>query len=445
MSVQEFREESSERRRTVGIGSTSLLSHVLAAYPGERISFAVSLNGPIGHRLRVDIEGLPTTIASITMNPRESIAPFASSIDIHVNPGAAPGAYTFKLRVVDTTTNTLLGLESITLIVLRRGVLKTLTKHYQKLKTLYSSYGAQALVWYILTYIFRNGATFTQIKHVYELVVKAPISNGTIGNTLRRMMKKRIIVEKHPGVYVSNVKDFNVLLSRIDLSRVRLQADAKRENTQKTSEVLDEDEKVNLTRLPKPIRRVWERAQEIAHEHSALAALYFLLHSLLGAEATGYLLYWLDTWFIVCRSKTGFCYHFYSILLHEMLRKLGLREGVQYNYFRKQEHVEAQRSAQGFIRRHYVSHPNARRLHYMLKELGYIEYDNEVYTIKIYRYKDGRIGLEIYDDSGEELLHQDSIRVNTVPVGVEIRTAFPFEHTDEKNEETYFSRPSGLY
>lgn len=108
-----------------------------------------------------------------------------------------------------------------------------------------------------------------------------------------------------------------------------------------------------------------------------------------------------------------------------MLRKLGLREGAQYNYFRKQEYVEAQKSVQEFIKRHYVRHPSTRRLHYMLKELGYIEYDNEVCAIKMCRYKDCRIGLEIHDVSGEEPLYQDNIRVNTVPVGIEIRTAFP--------------------
>lgn len=216
MSVLEFHEESSGRRRAVGASSTSLSSHTLVAYPGEHIGFGVSLNGPVGHRLRVDVEGLPTRVASIAVSPRESTAPFTSSIDIIVNPGASPGVYTFKLMIVDLTTNILLGQESIALIVLRRGIPKTLARHYQKLKALYSTYGAQALIWYILTRIFRNGATFTQIKHVYETIVKAPISNGTIGNILRRMKKKRIIIEKHPGVYVTNVKDFNVLLSRID-------------------------------------------------------------------------------------------------------------------------------------------------------------------------------------------------------------------------------------
>ena len=81
----------------------------------------------------------------------------------------------------------------------------------------------------------------------------------------------------------------------------------------------------------------------------------------------------------------------------------------------------------------------------MLKQLGYIEYDNDIYTLKIYHYRDGTLGLEIYDDKGQELLHSDSVKESETPVKVEVKTAFPFEHVDEENEETYFSRPSGLY
>jgi hypothetical protein len=82
---------------------------------------------------------------------------------------------------------------------LRRGLPKTLAKHYQKLKTMYRTYGAQATIWYILTHIFKDGATFTQIKNAYEIIVGETVSNGTIGNILGRMRRKRIIIEKHPG------------------------------------------------------------------------------------------------------------------------------------------------------------------------------------------------------------------------------------------------------
>jgi hypothetical protein len=291
--------------------------------------------------------------------------------------------------------------------------------------------------------VFTEGATFNHLKAAYELVTRRPVSNGTIGNTLKRMKKKKIIIEKHPGVYINNVKDFNVLLSRIDLSRVRVQAYKVKKGKRVTQEASSEDVKIDFTRLPKTIRRLWEKAQEIASEYGALAALYFLTYSLLGVRQTGYLLYWYNMWFIYYEKKTMFCHHFYSWLLHEMLTRLGLEEGVMYRH--NQQYEEAKHIAQQYIREYYGSHPNARRLHYQLKELGYLSYEDDVYTLKIYHYRDGSIGIEIYDDRGEELLHRDGVREDEIVVNVEVKSVLPFEHVDKENEETYFSRPSGLY
>ena len=57
------------------------------------------------------------------------------------------------------------------------------------------------------------------------------------------------------------------------------------------------------------------------------------------------------------------------------------------------EHAEAQRKAQGYVRRFYGSHQNARRLHYMLWEKGYIWSDNDVYTIKVYLYNSNNTSI----------------------------------------------------
>jgi len=127
-----------------------------------------------------------------------------------------------------------------------------------------------------------------------------------------------------------------------------------------------------LSRLPKPVENAWLRTREIAKEHNVLTVLYFLLPSLLGTEATESLLYWSDGWFVVCRSKTGFCYHLRLSLLHEMLKSLGLREGLLNSYFSVWEQMNAQEAAHEYNRRFYQSHPNARRLHYFLKEEQYI-------------------------------------------------------------------------
>ena len=448
MSIQEYLDENNVHRSNseARSSSTSTLSRrILVAYPGERIVFSIAVKEPVNHIIQIRAEGLPKHIASITANPDMSTAPFTSSITILVNRGTVPGNYPFNLAIYDITKDRLLGLEHMVLVILDKKVPRVFVKHYSGLIKLYRRYGAQAVIWYLLSYVFTKGATFNQLKTAYELVTQRRVSNGTIGSILKRMRKKRIIIEKTPGIYISNVKDFNILLSRIDVSRVRVQAYKAKRSRHELQAALSENTRIDFNKLPAPIRRLWKRAQEIAYKHGVLAALYFLIYSLFAVRQTGYLLYWFNMWFIYCEQKTNFCHHFYSVLLHEMLQRLGLPEGIQYNYFKPWEHLEAQRIAQEYIRKYYVSHPNARRLHYMLKKLKYIRYDNDIYTLKIYHYEDEKIGLEIYDDKGEELLHSDSVRKNLVSNKVEIKTAFPFEHVDKQNENTYSVRPAGLY
>jgi len=441
MSVQEYLGESTANRCdrcSIGVDR-----RILVAYPGDVLSFNVRVESPRGCLIRVAVRGLPNSVASVSVGPDISRAPFTLTITIAVDEKAPPGSYPFNVEVYSVDEGALLGVKHLALIILDRRIPKAVAGRLDKLRELYRKYGAQVTVWYLLSQIFTEGATFGQLKSAYESIVGRKVSNGTMGNILERMLKKRIIAEKYPGVYVSNVKDIDTLFSRIDVSRVRPQAYSGR-NAENSRRSPATNEGMDFAKLPKPVERTWLRAQEIAQKHGALTALYFLLRSFLGAEATGQLLYWSNTWFVVCRSKTGFCYHFYSPLLHEMLKSLGLVEGLQYNYFRVLEQAEAQRTAQKYIRMYYQSHPNARRLHYMLKEEGYIWYDDNVYTLKIYYYRDGSAGLEVYNDSGEKLIYRDSIK-DEKPLQIATKTAFPFEHIDEENEETYFYRPAGLY
>jgi len=78
----------------------------------------------------------------------------------------------------------------------------------EAIDTKYSTYGTQTLI----AYLFRNGVTFTQIEHVYEIIVGVPVSNGTIGNTLKRVLRKRIIVESRNLRYAANIIDLALCL-----------------------------------------------------------------------------------------------------------------------------------------------------------------------------------------------------------------------------------------
>ena len=192
------------------------------------------------------------------------------------------------------------------------------------------------------------------------------MSKGTVGNTLKTMVAKGLL--EHKGVYKAVDLERRVLMSRVNLARVRYPWQVLRRKGQAEGDMSRDDEErcqLSLDRVPQPVRRAFSHAVDIAEVRGPLSALYFLVHTLLGVRQTGYLLLWLDDWFIVLEPKTGFTYHFYSRLLQWMLLHLGLDEGVYHRPYDPQ-HREARKLAQYYIRRIYGSHQSTRRLHYLL-------------------------------------------------------------------------------
>jgi len=77
----------------------------------------------------------------------------------------------------------------------------------------------------------------------------------------------------------------------------------------------------------------------------------------------------------------------------------------------------------------------------MLKDWNLIDRDKDqdVYTLELLYYRDGSIGVRIWDDQKREFLEELGVKEEE-PVKVEHRTAFPEEHIYPLNEETYFHR-----
>jgi len=70
-------------------------------------------------------------------------------------------------------------------------------------------------------HLFRDkGLSFTEIKAVYELLRGKRLSNGTVGDIVKRMEKKDIIV-KRGARYHAGVEDKRLVLEVIDVKRVR--------------------------------------------------------------------------------------------------------------------------------------------------------------------------------------------------------------------------------
>ncbi len=425
--------------------SVTAAEWLLVLYPGESRELQLRIHGPRGHLVAVEEIDFPYSVASIEISPRHAQAPYQARIAVTAGVNAAAGVYTWRIRVVDITRGVVLGENPVTMVIVPRHVPKKVAEHVTRLRKVYEGYGIQVALWHALKALYPQGASFSAVKGLYELITGRVVSGGTVGNTLRVMVCKGLL-EKVDGLYKALDLDRATLLSRVDIKRVRFPW-----QVLKTGAGEAESREVNLSetcgfeisRLPQPIRSAYLHAVEIAKSYGPLPALYFVAHSLLGVRQTGHLLLWLNGWFVVLEPKTGFAHHFYSWLLHWMLLQLGLQEGI---YYRPHDplHQEAREIAQQYIRKIYRSHQSARRLHYMLWERGYVwSEEDEVYTVRVYHYFSGEVGVQILDKAGREELYSENLREE--PAQVETYTALPYRHINERSEETYHYRPGGLY
>ncbi len=398
------------------------------------------MNGPPGHRVGVHARGFPQSIASITITPKDSVAPFTSEIEINVKDEAPPGLYYFDLQITDQTNGMILGIEPLGILILPWNLPRSTARHYRMLRRMYKETGAQGVLWYLVAKVYKDGANFTELKKAYELVRGGAVRKATIANILKRMIKKGLIKKCDNGRYYPLVSKPEVAFSRIDRSRVRIRKPGRA--TKRGREKQGTSRLENKPREPYVARIAFRRARKIAEKHGGLVAAYFLVYSLVGVRETGFLLLWLNAMFVYCEQKTGFCHYFYSELLHRYFQLLGLREGIMYRHNR--EHMEAMKTASRYVKRYYGSHQSSRRLHYEIKKRGYLEYGNKVYNLEIIYYEDGDLGVRLWDNNMQEILYKENTTDKPIAKR-EIKPAYPYEHLYEPNEETYFYKPGGIY
>jgi hypothetical protein len=358
--AQEFVSRRGEDRETRGrvslrAASAEASERVIALYPGESREIIVRVYGPVSRVIAIEEQGFPDSVASLEVAPKQAEAPFNSVVTVSVAPDAAPGVYPWKLMVKDVVSGESLGQETIVLVVLSRRLSKNVARHIAKLGRVYEKHGIQVALWVALRTLYPSGARFSTVWELYQLLTRRRTSKGTVGNTLKIMVRKGLLEKKH-GLYIPLSIDPNLAFSRVDTRRVRypwqvLRKKRKEEHGEEARDPL-EKYRFNQAELPQPVRRAYSHARSIAEKHGPLAALYFMLYTLLGARQTGHLLLWYNGWFIILEPKTGFAHHFYSWLLHWMLQSLGLQEGVYYKPDDKQ-HLEAMRTAQQYVRKIY--------------------------------------------------------------------------------------------
>ncbi len=440
MSVVEEREAETLTRRSVDMArqeSFGLDRRVLVARPGDKIRFCIRINGPPRHVVSVEVRGIPSSVAEVTVSPQMTRAPYTSEIALTIRRHAKPGLYSFTLVITNLTMSRSIGVEKLGLLILPRELSLS---QYARLRRIYyrEKLGAQGVLWYLIAKVYKNGASFMKLKRVYEFIRGGPVRKATVAKILKQMIRKDLIKKGKDGKYYPVVAKEEIAFSRINRSRVRIH-----HTTEKTAGKAKEELETRVGRHePYEARLAFKRAWKMALKHNSLAAAYFLVYSLLGVRETGILLLWLNAMFVYCEQKTSFCHYFYSWLLHQYFQLLGLKQGIMYRD--TIEYQKAIQTANKYIRKHYGSHQVARRLHYKLKEEKYIEYDDDVLNLEIIRYNDGDIGLRIWDNNMEEILYEENI-VNKTITKTEIKPAYPFEHVYQHNEETYLYKPGGIY
>ncbi len=81
MSVVEEREAETLTRRSVDKArqeSFGLDRRVLVAHPGDRVGFFVRINGPPRHVVGVEVRGIPSSVAEVSVSPHRAVAPYTA-------------------------------------------------------------------------------------------------------------------------------------------------------------------------------------------------------------------------------------------------------------------------------------------------------------------------------------------------------------------------------
>ena len=177
------------------------------------------------------------------------------------------------------------------------------------------------------------------------------------------------------------------------------------------------------------VRRALEIAEKLLHDNYWVA-VDFIAHTLVGVRKTEVWLLWFDDYFVYRENKTGFLHYFRSPRLSEVLSELGLRQGFMIDH--------RLHSSEKYLLEQYHSYASARRIHYVLKELGWIMYGEPL----LLEVSENHLAIRELT-SGKTLLKYRGLSTSSRDVYRAI--VYPGEHVDEGNEETYFYRPSNLY
>jgi len=398
----------------------TLVTRPVRIYPGGSAESTVYVHGS-GIKVVIVVTSSDSYIEVVNIEPVSGKTPLRIRITIAARPNARPGVYGVDVAVLDAMERRALASSRIPVIVLGSPIVEKVLKDLDELRKVYREKGIQYATVYALSKL-STGISFSDVKTLYILISgRSKVSNGSVGDLLNRLLKKGIL-KREGGLYYLNV-DLETAKTIIDVKRARNGLRGASEVTKERHE----DNRKAATEIPVPVKRALNIVKKLLTEDYWMAA-DFAAHVLLGIRKTGVWLLWFGDYFVYREGKTGFFHYFRSSKLSEILQELGLKPGIMI------EHINHPSSR--YILEIYGSYANARRIHYMLKQLGWFSYGEPLLLelgedyISIRELSSNRILLR-YGNAGRE----GSTLKAVVYCG---------EHIDLNNEETYFYRPSGL-
>jgi len=407
----------------VGKSCVMIATRPVSVYPGGSAEATVYINGFEG-RVVVSAASSDSCIEVVNVEPVSGKAPLQVRITIAVSLNAKPGIYGVDIAVLDASERKALASSRIPVIVPGSPIVEQVLKDVDRLRRIYREKGIQYAMVYALSK-FNTGISFSGIRALYILIAGRRVSSGSVGDLLKRLLKKGIL-KRVDSLYYLNV-DLETAKTIMDDKRARNGLIGASRTLQEREE-RSENSKGAIVEIPAPVKRALSIVKKLLADDYWMAA-DFTAHVLLGIRKTGVWLLWFSDYFIYREEKTGFLHYFRSSKLSEILKELGLKPGLMIEH---KGHPSTK-----YILELYGSYANARRIHYMLKQLNWFSYCEPL----LLELGEDYISIRELSSNSTLLSYGNTDHKSKLIKAV----VYSGEHVDEENEDTYFYRPSNLY
>ncbi len=305
-------------------------------------------------------------------------------------------------------------------------------------RRLYYKKGPSYVIWWFLKQMWRARGRPIKFERIYRFhhEIAGVKSKNATWKILRRLEFYGLI-DNLGGWYKPAVLDDTIVEGSIDWSRVRTRDQVIKPKSKETNA------KSTTDNIPQPVIRIIKIAKDLIRRGEKWRAVDLLAHTLFGIRETGVLIGRKGDIFIIFERKTDKMHMWKSRKLAGILDKLGIHDEF-LAFHRKYE-------ASDIIKRLFGSHDVARRVHYLIKEKGWIEYlDPGCWYYRLYRDPlTGSWFISIYVRQGNRLEEvwriPESIDENKMYIQRRAGAIVTREHVKEENEETYFNRSKGLF